>query len=169
MSALTPAEARRKNRKAFDLFWAAYPRKVAPTEAERAFSEIVEAGTNPEHLIVKARSYSQNLNPADLRYVPAPHAWLRQGRYDDADLFSNQIEQEREWFRQCWRECNVRAVENRYHIIYEKQYPPDDMTDPEAIALWYRETARAWITKTFEETTACREQKPPKTSSQNSQ
>lgn len=143
----TPAEARKRNRKAFDLFWAAYPRKVAPSEAERTFSDMVSQGVNPDHLIAKARAYARTVDPANLRYVPAPHSWLRQGRYDDEDLFTNQVEQEREWFRQCWRDINVRAIENRYHVTFDKQYPPEEMKDVDAIKLWYRETARAWITQ----------------------
>lgn len=153
MTALTPAEARRRNRQAFDMFWSSYPKKIAPTEAERAFTEMVQRGVNPEHLISKARAYAKTVDPADLRYVPAPHSWLRQGRYDDEDLFTNQVEQEREWLRQCWRDINVRAVENRYHIRFDKVYPPEDMTDADAINLWYRETARAWISKVAMEKT----------------
>ena len=165
---LTPSEARRKNRKAFDMFWAAYPKKVAPTEAERVFSDIVERGTDPEYLIKKARAYAATVDPADLRYVPSPHSWLRQGRYDDADLFTNVVEQEQEWLRQCWRDVNVKAVENRYHVRFEKQYPPEDMHDADAIRLWYQETARAWITAIYEEMIACRHQKQPTISSQSS-
>lgn len=163
---LKPSEIRAKNRRAYDLFWAAYPKKVAPTEAERAFSEVVERGADPEHLIKKARAYAESINPADMRYVPSPHAWLRQGRYDDVDLFTNEIEQEHQWLRQCWRDANVTAVEERFHIKFEKAYPPEGMLDTDAINLWYRETARAWITKVYEEMIACR-QKQPMTSSQN--
>lgn len=133
------------------MFWAAYPRKVAPTEAERVFSEMVEQGISPDHLITKARAYGRTVDPADMRYIPAPHAWLRQGRYDDEDLFTNQVEQEREWFRQCWRDINVTAVENRYHLTFDKQYPPEDMKTAEAINLWYREKARAWIASVAQE------------------
>ena len=145
MASPTPSETRKLNRGAYDQFWAAYPRKIAPTEAERAFSEVVQRGVSPELLVAKARAYAATVDPSDLRFVPSPHSWLRQGRYDDEDLFTNQREQQNEWFRQCWRDCNVKAVEDRYHIIFDKQYPPEDMTDVEAIKLWYRETARAWI------------------------
>jgi hypothetical protein len=144
---LTPGEARKRNRAAYDQFWSAYPKKIAPTEAERAFSETVERGIDPELLIKKARAYAASVDPSDLRYVPSPHSWLRQGRYGDADLFTNQIEQEHEWFRQCWRDANVKAIENRYHVTFDKSYPPEEMTDANAIKLWYRETARAWITQ----------------------
>jgi len=165
---LTGRAAREKNREAFKLFFSAYPKKTANAEAERTFTEIVENGVSPDLLIQKARAYARTVDPSNLKYVPAPHSWLKFGRYEDQDLFSNQAEQEREWLRECWRNCNIKAVENRYHVIYEKDYPPDDMTDPDAIALWYRETARAWITKVYEEMIACREQKQPTMSSQSS-
>lgn len=165
---LTPAQARKKNRPAFDQFWAAFPKKVAPTEAERVFTDLVERGADPEHLIKKARAYAATVDPADMRYVPSPHSWLKQGRYDDADLFTNQVEAEKEWFRQCWRDVNVKAVENRYHVTYEKQYPPDEMSDTAAIAFWYKEKARQWIAQVCEEVLRCREKNQPTISSQSS-
>jgi hypothetical protein len=143
----TSSADRALNRGAYDQFWAAFPRKVAPTEAERAFSEVVQRGVSPDLLVAKARAYAATVDPSDLRFVPSPHSWLRQGRYDDQDLFTNQLEQQREWFRQCWRDCNVKAVEDRYHITFDKVYPPEEMTDVDAIKLWYRETARAWISE----------------------
>lgn len=155
---LTPGEARKKNRAAFDMFWKAYPKKIAPTEAERVFSEVVEKGADPDYLIKKARAYALTVDPTDLKYVPSPHSWLKQGRYDDADLFTNQLEAEKEWLRECWRTANVKAVEDRYHVTFDKQYPPDDMADPAAIKLWYQETARAWISKVVEEQVLCREE-----------
>lgn len=148
---LTPAEAKRRNSEAFKLFWDAYPRKTAKAEAERVFSELVQIPADADHLIKMAREYAARVDPKDMTYVPAPHSWLRQGRYDDADLFTNDVTQQREWFRQCWREANVKALEQRFHITFEKTYPPEDMTDSEAIRLWYRETARAWIAKIAKE------------------
>lgn len=175
VTGLTPSQARKKNRAAFDQFWKAYPKKIAPTEAERVFSDIVESGVEATHLIKKARAYALTVDPNDLKYVPSPHSWLKQGRYDDADLFTNQLEAEKEWLRECWRTANVKAVEDRYHVTFEKQYPPDEMTDPKAIKLWYQETARAWISKIVEEQILCRsaeelvrDESQPTTLSQNS-
>lgn len=168
---LTPSQARNKNRGAFDQFWKAYPKKIAPTEAERAFTDIVEKGADPDYVIKKARAYALTVDPTDLKYVPSPHSWLRQGRYDDLDLFTNQLEAEKEWLRECWRTANVKAVEDRYHVTFEKQYPPEEMTDPKAIKLWYQEMARAWISKIVEEQVLCRqeEESQPTTLSLNNQ
>lgn len=136
------------------LFWNVYPKKIAPTEAERAFTDVVVAGADPEHLVKKARAYALTVDPTDLKYVPSPHSWLKQGRYDDEDLFSNQLEAEKNWLRAQWVSANVKAVEDRYHVTYEKQYPPEDLTDPAALKLWFRETARAWITSIKDERVA---------------
>lgn len=146
-SSLTPAQARNKWRKQFDQFWAAFPKKVAPTEAERVFADLCERGTDPGLLISKAKAYAKTVDPKDMQYVPSPHSWLRQGRYEDEDLFTNQREQELVWLRECWRKADVKAVENRFHVCFPKTYPPDEMTDPDAIRLWYRATAQAWITQ----------------------
>lgn len=147
---LTPGQARIRHRKAFDEFYRAYPRKVSPTEAERAFTDLCEreGDTNfPAMLIAKAKAYALTVDPSDLKYVPAPHSWLRQGRYDDQDLFTNKREQELQWLRDCYRRADVKAVENRFQVAFPKQYPPDDMTDPAAIKLWFKATAQQWITQ----------------------
>lgn len=149
---LSPAEARKRNRAAFDKFWQAYPRRVAPTEAEREFTNVLSSGkVTADELIAKARAYGSSVDPSDLRYVPAPHAWLRQGRWGDEDLFVNKAQQQQEWFRQCWREANVTAVENKFCIKFPTQYPPENITDVESIKRWYRETARAWIAEVARE------------------
>lgn len=151
MSKLTPGQAKAKHAAAFDEFYRAYPKRVAPSEAARAFAEICESGVDPVHLIAKARAYAMQCDPNDLTYVPSPHSWLRQGRYDDQDLFCNKRESEREWLRQQWRDANVSAVESRFHVTMEKVYPPDDLTDPDAIRLWYKATAQEWIAKIAQE------------------
>lgn len=143
----SPAESRRTNLEAFRQFWAAYPKKIAPTEAEKVFRETVDRGVDPDYLIAKAKAYGLTVDPNDLRYVPSPHSWLRQGRYDDADLFTSKRESELEWMRDCYRRVDVKAVENRFGVAFPKSYPPDDVTDPAAIKMWFKATARAWISK----------------------
>jgi hypothetical protein len=146
---LTPSELRNKHRKQFESFWAAYPRKVAPAEAEKTFAEMVEyRGLDPVHVINAARNYA--LSGPDLQYVPAPHSWLKQGRYDDADLFTDEQAAQRNWLVQQWKTANVKAVENRYHVTMPKSYPPEDIAK-EDIPFWYREKCREWITEIYKE------------------
>lgn len=151
---MTTSAARLHNHPAFLLFWNAYPKRIAPTEAERAFTEVVSAGADPEYIVQKARAYAASVDPLDLKFVPSPHSWLRAGRYDDQDLFTNALEAEKNWLRAQWVTANVQAVEDRFHVTFEKTYPPEDLTDPAAIKLWFREKARAWITSVKDERVA---------------
>lgn len=146
---LTQSQLRNKHRKSFEKFWSAYPRKVAPAEAEKTFAEMVEyRGLDPVHVINAARNYA--LTGPDLKFVPAPHSWLKQGRYDDADLFTDEYAAQETFLRQCWKTANVKAVQDRYHVTMPKSYPPDDIK-PDDIPFWYREKCREWITTIYEE------------------
>jgi hypothetical protein len=147
----TPAQIRAKYRSAFEQFYRVYPRRVAPTEAERVFADLCARGTDPAYLIARAKAYAETVDPKDMRYVPAPHSWLKQGRYEDEDLFTNQREQELVWLRECWRKADVKAVESRFFVTFPKQYPPEEITDPDAIRLWYKAAAQAWITQVVRE------------------
>lgn len=155
---LTPSEVKAKHRKAFNAFWAAYPKKTAPAEAERVFADLVEyKGLDPVQLVAAARAFADRCGE-DLTYCPMPHSWLKQGRYDDADLFTDERAGQINWLKAQWRTGNVRAVENRYHITMPKQYPPDDMTKPDDIRFWYREACRKWITDIYRGKFECQTQ-----------
>lgn len=164
-SRLTPGEARKKHREAFNAFWSAYPRKVAPAEAENVFAALMESkGLDPVRIVAAARAFADRCGE-DLTYVPSPHSWLKQGRYDDADLFTDERAGQVNWMKQQWRTGNVRAVENRFHITMPKQYPPDDMTNPDDIRFWHKEICRAWITTVYKEKfEQCRTPSQPTTS-----
>lgn len=140
-----------RHREAFRAFWNAYPRKTHPTEAERIFADLVEnKGIDPVKLVESARAFAAR-SGEDLKYCPSPVSWLKAGRYDDADLFSDEKAGQIAWMKQQWKTANVKAVQNRFHITMPKQYPPEEMTDPADIRFWYREISRAWITQVYEE------------------
>ncbi|MDB2213893.1 hypothetical protein [Mycobacteroides abscessus] len=164
---LTPGEARKKHARSFRQFWDAYPKHTAISEAERVFADLVEnKGQDPAKLIESARNFAMSCDPDDLTYVPAAHSWLKQGRYDDVDLFADERAAQRNWMKQQWKTTNVKAVENRFGIKMPKQYPPDDMTDPEAIRFWHREISRAWITQIYRERVECQETESQPTTSE---
>jgi hypothetical protein len=147
---LTSGEARAKNRQNFLAFWDAYPKHQAINEAERVFSEVVEGtssrpGVDPVMLIAKARAYARNVDPGELEYVPFAHKWLREGRYDDADLFTDQRAAEKEWLRGCYQRCDVKAVENRLRVKMPRVNLPDELTDQDEIRTWYKGQCRLWI------------------------
>lgn len=150
MERLTPAEARAKNRTHFLAFWEVYPKHVKVNEAERVFSEVVEGtpsrpGVDPVMLVQKARAYARNVNPSELQYVPDPHKWLRDGQYEDNDLFTDQRAAEKEWLRGCYQRCDVVAVENRLKIKMPRVNLPEGMEDPTEIRQWYKRQVQSWI------------------------
>jgi hypothetical protein len=152
---LTPGEARAKNRTHFLAFWNAYPKHQAINEAERVFSEVVEGthsrpGVDPVMLIEKAQAYARNVNPSDLEWVPFAHKWLRDGRYDDVDLFTDQRAAEKEWLRGCYKRCDVKSVENRLHVKMPRVNLPEELTDPDEIRTWYKAQCRLWIAEQAE-------------------
>lgn len=111
----------------------------------------MEEGCDPTKVIGAARRYAASVAGGDLKYVPGPHNWLKAGQYDDADLFQDEQQAIRTWFQQQWKTANVKAVQDRLHIAMPKVYPPDDMTDPEAIRFWYRTQAQSWIMQMYKE------------------
>jgi hypothetical protein len=147
---LTPGEAKAKNRAHFLAFWEVYPKRQKINEAERVFSEVVEGtpsrpGVDPVMLVQKARAYARNVNPSELQYVPDAHKWLRDGQYEDNDLFTDQRLAEKEWLRGCYQRCDVAAVENRLHVKMPRVNLPDDIEDPQEIRQWYKRQVQSWI------------------------
>jgi hypothetical protein len=147
---LTPGQARAKNRSHFTAFWEAYPKKQAINEAERVFSEVVEGtssrpGVDPVMLVQKAQAYARNVNPSELEYVPLAHKWLREGRYEDNDLFTDQRAAEKEWLHGCYQRCDVKAVENRLRVKMPRVNLPEGMEDQQEIRTWYKAQVRTWI------------------------
>lgn len=69
----------------FELFWAAYPKKVAKKEALKAFKKAKpneELFTKIMEAIAKAKTSRQwQRDHGD--YIPNPATWLNQGRWDD--------------------------------------------------------------------------------------
>jgi hypothetical protein len=147
---LTPGEARRKNREYFQAFWRVYPRHTHINESENVFSQIVEGtpstpGVDPLSLIEKARIYASSIGPDDVKWVPAACYWLKDGRYDDVDLFTDKKAAERRWFERCWDNCDVTAVQDRYKEYMPRVNLPPNITEPDAIRRWYKNIAREWI------------------------
>ena len=72
--------------------YAAYPRKVAPTEAMRAISQQIDGGVSAETLLTATRAYAAAVAqwPPEYRrsregrdLVPLPATWFNRGSYAD--------------------------------------------------------------------------------------
>lgn len=162
MGKLTPAKLRDKHHKTFEKFWETYPRHTHRIEATNVWSSLMEDGGDPVQIVGAARAFANKLD--NIKFAPAPHRWLQNGRYDDADLFADEAAAGKAWLQAQWQSANVKAVEDRYHITMEKRYPPEGMTDTKAIAFWYREIAREFIHQVYREKVECQ----PTTNGQNS-
>ena len=68
--------------RAFDAFWAAYPKKVGKGEAKKAFDK---AKVSVEVLLraLEAQKLSDQWKRDNGRYIPNPATWLNQGRWED--------------------------------------------------------------------------------------
>ncbi|QDH93641.1 hypothetical protein SSEA_SKINNY_70 [Mycobacterium phage Skinny] len=151
MARLTAAQLRKKHQDTFEKFWAAYPRHTHITEAQKAWADLMEEGRDANQIVSAARRYAASVANTDMKYVPGPHNWLRAGQYDDADLFQDERQAQINWLKQMWKTANVKAVEDRFHVTMPKKYPPEDITEPDAVAFWYRTQAQAWIFEMYKE------------------
>ncbi len=70
---------------AFELFWAAYPRRIAKKAAFKAFEKAIREGATIEIILPAIEKYKAWLSSSDgWRPEPAhPQTWLNQGRWDD--------------------------------------------------------------------------------------
>ncbi len=67
---------------AFDDFWRAYPKKVAPADAMRAFTRAIERAP-PNEIIQGAMRYAAEREGEDLRYTKNPATWLNKNCWTD--------------------------------------------------------------------------------------
>lgn len=65
----------------FDLFWAAYPRKVGKGAARTAFVRALKKATYDE--IMEGLQRFVNDKTLDMKYCPHPTTWLNQERWAD--------------------------------------------------------------------------------------
>jgi hypothetical protein len=67
----------------FQVFWVAYPRKVAKGAAVKAWGTAVKRGADPEKILAAAEAFAFACRGKDSEYVPHASTWLNQERYND--------------------------------------------------------------------------------------
>lgn len=72
----------------FKDFYAAYPRKVARAEAEKAFIQQVLKGFDPAEIIEGATFFAEYCRKkgTDRDFIPHPASWLRGERWADEEI-----------------------------------------------------------------------------------
>lgn len=145
----TPQEIRNAHARTFDRFWKTYPRHTHREEAALQWGRLMEAGEDPVKLVKAAEGYAAT-NP-DIQYVTAAHNWLRNGRYDDADLFSDEAAASVEWLRRMYKSVNVAAVESKFQRKMPKWYPSKDAMSEAEERAEFKDAAQAWIIQLHKE------------------
>lgn len=135
-------ELRAKYGEPFEAFFNAYPRKIDRHRAQDTFIGLGEEGCDVGVLIEKAHAFARNVDPRRLQYVPSPHAWLRDRRWEDNDLFTDQVVAQRDWFVDKYQRGDAAAVAMRYGFIYNHPPIPDDVEDTMA---WHLDQRKVWI------------------------
>lgn len=105
----TPKPTTEANSAAFDMFWAAYPKRVGKPLAKAKFMSIVNGGfktktldkdsgtyveieleATAQEIVDAAKAYTRSLidlntykRKIEDRFIPAPAVWLNQGRFFD--------------------------------------------------------------------------------------
>lgn len=135
-------ELRERYLPAFNDFFEAYPRKVDRIRSLDIYCELAEEGCDLGEILAKAESYGRNVDPAQLKYVPSPRSWLRDRRWEDHDLFTDQVVSQREWFVGAWARADTKSVSEKFGFIYTHPPIPEGVEDLDA---WHKDQRKIWI------------------------
>lgn len=78
-----PSSISRAELPGFEIFWEAYPRRVAKGEARKAWPAAVKAAGGPEPIIEGAKRYAAERRGQDPKFTAHPASWLRAERWGD--------------------------------------------------------------------------------------
>lgn len=110
---LIPAPVKKKTKKsstpaldeAFnEFYYHAYPRKMEPLKARRAFEKAVKSGADPREIIEGARRFAAATAAKEVTYIPYPASWLNAGGWMSAEKDIAPVE------RTPWQAKTVRMV-----------------------------------------------------------
>ena len=111
---LIPAPVKKKTKKsstpaldeAFnEFYYHAYPRKMEPLKARRAFEKAVKSGADPREIIEGARRFAAATATKEVTYIPYPASWLNAGGWMSAEKDIAPVE------RTPWQAKTVRMVQ----------------------------------------------------------
>lgn len=67
----------------FDIFWKAYPKKVSPADAKKAFSKLKVDEQLLEKMLKAIEQQKKTDQWKDPKYIPHPSTWLNGHRWED--------------------------------------------------------------------------------------
>lgn len=84
----------------------AYPRKMEPLKARRAFEKAVKNGADPREIIEGARRFAAATAAKEVTYIPYPASWLNAGGWMSAEKDIAPVE------RTPWQKKTARMVQS---------------------------------------------------------
>lgn len=137
------SERRQALQPVYDQLFRAYPLHQDYGGGFTAFLDLMESESpDPGHLIKKATSYTSNVDPKDMKYVPLIKNWLKGRRYEDEDLFTDQRVASREWFIRAYADGDAASVEKRFGFIFPDPPVPAGCSD---VLSWHKDARKTWI------------------------
>lgn len=102
----------------FELFWSAYPRKVAKGAARKAWAETSGKRPPVTEIVsaVTAQAETEQWREAGGQYIPHPATWLRAERWGD-------VVNDRPVWTDCSRRCKYYDIEKRWCRKYVRTEP----------------------------------------------
>lgn len=88
-----------------EFYYRAYPRKMEPLKARRAFEKAVKNGADPREIIEGARRFAAATAAKEVTYIPYPASWLNAGGWMSAEKDIAPVE------RTPWQAKTVRMVQ----------------------------------------------------------
>lgn len=70
----------------FEDFYAVYPRRMKPGDAEKAWKQMLREGHDPQVIVEGARRFAADPNLPEKQFVPYPATWLRAKSWMDEPL-----------------------------------------------------------------------------------
>ncbi|MDJ0342213.1 helix-turn-helix domain-containing protein [Streptomyces sp. H10-C2] len=67
----------------FEIFWKAYPKRMAKPDARKAWKAALKDGADPAQIITAAEAYALAKRGKDPQFIKYPAGWLRSARYED--------------------------------------------------------------------------------------
>ncbi|MEV6908000.1 hypothetical protein [Amycolatopsis sp. NPDC051071] len=140
----------------FDAFWAAYPRREAKKGAQVKFARAVKDGTPAAAIIAGAERYAAYVARVgrEREKIKIPTTWLNNGCWlDELDGVGPAAPtgEPGEWLRGLWTAADVEPIEKAARLRYERPDLPPGIDGKQAVARFFRDHKRAWITEHHQE------------------
>ena len=104
----------------FDEWWAAWPKKIARTEAEKAWRKAVNRLGSTAILIELTERYARAVSDLEKRFIPNASTWLNQSRWEEVET-QEAMRRERE-------EARAKAQQNGWTPRAQRFDTPQDDT-----------------------------------------